>query len=360
MAYIKLGPIGDQLISRKYNINLPDKKAAAEVPDEILAGPLINFMLTGFIVRITKIEYDNIKIDSRTYQNVPLSNRGVFGENTIEPVITIATQPPLSTPSIGDRYIVFPMGEGPWENFKNQILEYTKDGWVNITPKNKWSVPILAYGISTQYNGTYPSGKWTLEEPKKVEDLDIDLPIMGDPDDPTFEEWATVDYVDQEVNKESKKRSDGDAALQAQITALQTAIQNLPTGGDGGGGPSGPVPASSVSIVDAGDYFVSTNVEGALQELAQQGAGSGGSVKLTIIDIPPMGGAKQTITWDPSLIAKHGSIPVSVTAMIKLPGGSGYRGVSLSQVDYFFNPSGNTLASIQVTFNDLAGKIIIR
>src|SRR5690606_14373932 len=71
MAYIKLGPIGDYFASNRLGIYL-NTQNASQVSDAILYTRLSNFLLTGFIVEIEKFEYDNIKIEQRTFNNLPL------------------------------------------------------------------------------------------------------------------------------------------------------------------------------------------------------------------------------------------------------------------------------------------------
>lgn len=60
----------------------------------------------------------------------------------------------------------------------------------------------------------------------------------------------------------------------------KTEVNNLIATSGGGGGGGGASTASEVSITDANDYFYSTDVEGALQELGRELVGLAGAVNV--------------------------------------------------------------------------------
>lgn len=347
MAYIKIGPTGDKFQSRRLNINLPNKAAAASVPEELLRGVLFNLMLTGFLIEIPQVDYDNIKIDNRTFQNVPFQSRGVYEDPIIEPVINILPEPP-NNPQIGDRYLVYPIGTNAWSDAQDHIAEFTGVGWTYYKPEKGWSVPIYELGLSTTYTGTYPSGKWSLgitqqTEPENVFDDD-------DPNNPDGVSSVELDQLRERLSQEEVTRSTNDQNLQNQINNLSNALNNLPNDGS----PSGPVTASNVGIQDIGGYFTGTNVEQALQELAQ----TTGGLLTTVITVTASSGITRTILWDSDMVVKHGIIPTMVRAMILVPGTTNtYR--EMNQIDYIYSVAG-FLESIVVTVNNFAARIEIK
>lgn len=223
MVYIKLGPTADKFVSKKYNINLPNQNSAAQLPEELVKGVLYPFLLSGFFVQITKLEYDNIRLDNRTFGNLPISTRGVYEEPTIEPVLDLQEDSPVTTPSIGDRYVVFPKGTGEWSGHDFRIMEYTPLAtWKPINPKNGWSVPVINKGISITYSGSYPSGRWSIEIPEEEETYELILPEL--PSEPTSinERWVL-----SEINKEAEIRAEVDKLINNDINALKTINQAI-------------------------------------------------------------------------------------------------------------------------------------
>lgn len=260
MAYIKLGPLGDYFGSSRIGLYLNEYNAA-EVDDNLLHTRLKNFLLTGFIIIIDKFEYDNIKIDQRTYGNLPLQVVGVHTPLIIEPIESVLNEPPLN-PIEGQRHLVWPAGTGLWSGRRDTIAEFDGDKWIFHTPKDGWTVPVYALGISMHYIGHYPSGYWDITEERIIE---LETIIIGPPEDPTANpnDWATRPWVLDRIGDEADARAAYDQYLLGLIMAIQTTI-NTPN-------------ASQIPVEDVNNYFTGTNVELVLQELGammqQQGQG---------------------------------------------------------------------------------------
>lgn len=94
-----------------------------------------------------------------------------------------------------------------------------------------------------------------------------------------------------------------DAASIASLASADSALQ-----------PGDTIPAADVSIVDAGGYFTSTDVEGALQELGAGGGGGSGTV--TSVDVA--GGVGLTSSGGP--VTTSGTITIDLDNTAVTPG----------------------------------------
>lgn len=264
MAYIKLGPTGTYFGSTKLGIFLT-KENASYVNDSVLESTLANFLLTGFIVRISKHEFDNIKVDKAQLTNIPLQFVGVNQPKTIEPVLDVTAELPLN-PATGDRYIVWHNATGPWLGRKDYIAEFNGSTWDFTEPQNGWIVPVYQLGTSTNYIGTYPSGRWSLDDGSIIElQRIINTNLDGDegqtnPD----EDWATKTWVNNQLGIETQNRIAQDNYIIGLINQLSQNIA-IP-------------PASQITITDAANYYTGTNVEAALQEIGLRLLNQGHSI----------------------------------------------------------------------------------
>jgi hypothetical protein len=160
VTYIKLGPIGDIFSSEELGIFLT-KTNAVEVNDDLTYTRLKAFFLTGFLVRITKVEYDNVKLNGSVARNIPLVMVDISPTPTPEPVESILQSPPAN-PIRNKRYLIWDKPTGSWETYENCIAWFTGSDWSFIIPTNGMSLPVYSLGLSAKYTGTYPSGVWTV------------------------------------------------------------------------------------------------------------------------------------------------------------------------------------------------------
>lgn len=249
MAYIRLGS-GDYFGSSRIGLYLTPHNAA-HVDDNLLQTRLYNFLMTGFIIQIEEHEYNNLKINQKTFGNFPLQVVGVHTPLIIEPVESVLEEPPLN-PIQFQRHIIWPRGKGQWVGRGNLIAEFVDGDWTYHTPKDGWTVPVYALGISFQYTGHYPSGTWNISRERVIELIDI----IEAPNDPETEEiWATEEWVTEVVRAERDARVAYEQYLLSLIQSIQLS-QAYPN-------------ASQVPISDTGENFEGNNVELALAELAQ-------------------------------------------------------------------------------------------
>lgn len=241
ITYIKLGPIGDAFASKELGLYL-NLNNASEIDVSILNNRLVNFTLTGFLVEISKLEYDNIKLKNQLTSNIPLNSVPIGQPNILEPVESIVGIPPENTLNI--RYLVGVASPGIFLSKKDYIAQSDGIDWVYTKPLNGMILPVYDIGISVHYTGTYPSGHWDI--PQDVLDGLGDQTVTGDNTD-----WDALNLA---LQQEIKDRISGDKILQGEIDAL---IKATPT----------KVKASDVSITDTSNYYESTNVEGALKEI---------------------------------------------------------------------------------------------
>lgn len=239
ITYIKLGPIGDAFDSNELGIHLTLINAQ-EVDEILLTTRLKQFFLTGFLVEISKIEYDNIKIRTSNARNIPLIALKVFQNSIIEPVEKVLRIPPTDV-LIGRRYLVYKNAEGPWKGYDDYITSFNGQDWDFIKPENGFILPVYEWGISLHYSGTYPSGKWDLDESKFTE----------------LTKLASEDLLDEAYalslfEKERKERIEADDELRELINN-----QTPP-----------PITAAGVPIEDVNGYYNGSNVELALIEIA--------------------------------------------------------------------------------------------
>lgn len=251
MAYIKLGNIGDYFGSTKLGIHLTPGNAQY-IEDDTLYSLLQNFLYTGFFILIDKDEFDNIKIDRRSLRGIPLQFVGVNETTIVEPVIDILSEEPTSA-NTGYRFIVWSNPTNSWADHRNQIATFNGVNWDFTIPKDGWIIPVYSLGISVKYSGTYPSGSWNIDN-DRIAELKGQIQELENTAPTTVSNPASVEYVDGLIEDEAGQRKAGDDAL------LQM-IQNLNF-------PETVGKASSITIDDNGDYFIATNVEMALQELA--------------------------------------------------------------------------------------------
>lgn len=241
-AYVKLGPIGDAFSSTELGLYLLPG-TASEIDDSILSNRLVNFILTGFLVRITKLEYDNIKLLNQIAVNIPGNTVPVSQPNILEPVEDGVPTPPNN--SIGKRYLVVGAVPGIFLSRKDYIAQSDGLDWVYTTPTNGMILPVYSWGITVHYTGVYPSGSW--DTPANL----LAQALAGTVEDIT---QNTNAYTDAAVKAEALIRAAADVSLQNQIN-------NLPL----------PVPpankAIAIAVTDAGNYYIGGNVETILQEI---------------------------------------------------------------------------------------------
>jgi hypothetical protein len=158
--YIKLGPNGDSFNSEELGIFL-DKGNAAEVSEDLIRSRLGIFFRTEFLVQITKIEYENIKLNSLNARNIPLINVNLSQSNTYEPVESFSSIPP-DTLLNDRRYIIGTNATGVWAGHDGKIAFFDGNQWVYKLPENGMSIPVYSLGISAIYSGAYPLGSWSL------------------------------------------------------------------------------------------------------------------------------------------------------------------------------------------------------
>lgn len=236
--YIKLGPIGDLFNSSELGLSLSAGNAA-EVDETLLSGRLVNFIRTGFVVEISKVEYDNIKLVNNKARNIPLVSIPVTQTPIVDPIESVENLPPNLIPN--KRYLVGGNINGPWNGFKDYITYFDGTTWQYIKPLDGMILPVWSLGISLHYKGTYPSGAWDI--PASV----LSGITINDGN------LTAEDYALSLVEAEAALRAGADQALQEQIDAFTTI--------------SLPIPAGSVNIADPGNYYTGTNVELALQEI---------------------------------------------------------------------------------------------
>src|SRR5690554_3927967 len=267
MAYIKLGPIGDYFASNKLGIYLNDLNAV-QVSDSLLTTQLVNFLITGFIVRIDQLEYENIKLEQRSFGNMPLAVVGIYPINVIEPIDNVVTQN-VANPVWGQRYLIMKGATGEWEERVGYIAEFDGNTWDYTEPKDGMIVPVYALGLSAKYTGTYPSGYWTIADQNLTESSGT---IIGGDDLPIdTSNWAERDWTIRLIESEAEQRSTRDNELYQLIMGIQLD-QTAPS-------------ASQVSITDNNNNFNGGTVELALSELAQTLYGQTQSIELVKIQI---------------------------------------------------------------------------
>lgn len=244
LTYIKLGPIGDAFLDDSLGIYL-NKDNAVEVDDSLLKSRLVNFIKTGFLVEIKKIEYDNLKIKFQNARNIPLNVVNLSKSNVLNPVEDIVVNPPISQ-RFGERYLVGLNGGGQFQGRGDYIAEWTTTGWVFIKPEDGMILPVYSLGISVHYKGTYPSGYWDISG-EKITELEIVTPGPI-----TNQEYALQLFL-----TEQEARILADLGLAKSIQDLLGAIGNIKA------------TALNTTITDIDNNFLSSNVEGALIELYQ-------------------------------------------------------------------------------------------
>lgn len=243
ITYIKLGPIGDLFNSQRLGIYLTPTNSA-EIDSSLLQNRLRSFSLTGFLVEISKVEHENIKLKNLYARNIPLVIVPLTDTATLEPVeAVLSTPPPLL--QAGYRYLVGKGATDAWEGYDDYIAEYDGSGWIFTKPKNGFTLPIYKWGISTKYSGTHPSGNWDYSTNQLV--IIENTPGTGNPTSPE-------DYALGLVEKEKEERVEADNNL---LEIIQQIIQQ--------GAPA--IKAIQVSIDDLQGYYSATNVEIALQEI---------------------------------------------------------------------------------------------
>ena len=240
VKYAKLGQIGTPFNSDILGIYL-SRTNAIEIDEHLVENRLKAFFLTGFLVEITKVEYENIKLNISNARNIPLLIVPLSAQYAIEPVEVILSIPPTAVYK-GNRFIIHSNPQGAWEGKKDYIVEFNGVDWTFIKPTNNLEVPIYQWGVSARYVGTYPSGKWIYDE-ELVENIQTIIP----PD------LSSNNFALQLFEAEQRARVQGDEAL---LTLIQN-IQN--TYGD--------LVAKNIAIEDVGGYYMSNNVELALAEV---------------------------------------------------------------------------------------------
>lgn len=167
VTYIKLGPLGDAFTSKELGIFLTPG-AVYEINDDLVSTRLKSFFLTGFLVRITQVEYDNLKLNNSNARNIPLVTIDLAETSYQEPVETVLNVPPVN-PIKNRRYLIWDKPLGSWETYENCIAWFTGIEWNFIIPTKGMTVPIYSLGISAKYTGTYPSGKWVIGDENTTE-----------------------------------------------------------------------------------------------------------------------------------------------------------------------------------------------
>lgn len=69
-------------------------------------------------------------------------------------VISKSVTAPPSTPIIGDTYIPAAGSSGAWNGFDNWLLVWNGTVWLQISPKNGWSIYVVDESTSYRHNGT--------------------------------------------------------------------------------------------------------------------------------------------------------------------------------------------------------------
>jgi hypothetical protein len=234
---IKLGPIGDAFSSAELGLYLVPGNAA-EIDDSIVNSRLINFSLTGFIVQITSLEYNNIKLLNSFTTNVPLNAVPTGQPLFLEPVESIVGTPPDN--SVGKRYLVGLLAPGVFMGYKDYIAQSTGISWNYTKPLNGMSLPVYDLGISVKYTGTYPSGSWSIPN-TVLTNLTAGIPTT----------------VNDDLATEVAARLAADLVLQKEIDTLKNTPISI----------SGPTDAAHITIADAGNFYHANQVEAALQEI---------------------------------------------------------------------------------------------
>lgn len=242
ITYIKLGPIGDAFASKELGLYL-NSNNASEIDKSILNTRLSSFLLTGFVVEISKLEYDNIKLLYSITTNIPLNNPPVGQPYILEPVEDIVSTPLANI--IGKRYLIINPTPGTFLGFKDHIAVSDGIGWNYTKPENGFILPVYKSGISVHYTGTYPSGSWDIPD-------DITTALAGGTSTGTNSD--TILYFTDLLNTEAQQRKDADKALQDQINALPSST---PFSGK----------AADVTVQDTANLIAANNVENALKEL---------------------------------------------------------------------------------------------
>lgn len=243
ITYIKLGPIGDAFASTELGLYL-NPNNASEIDKSILNNRLYEFSLTGFIVEISKLEYDNIKLLNQTTTNIPLNSVPVGQPNILEPVEDVVNQAPSA--STGKRYLVIDPLPGTFISKKDYIAVSDGIDWNYIKPENGMILPVYAWGISVHYTGTYPSGSWDIPADRLAE-LNGGAEVSDDV-------AGLIQQFTDLLNQEIAARKSADTYLQSEIDGIGTAS---PFSGK----------ASDVLVEDSAGLITANNVEAALKEL---------------------------------------------------------------------------------------------
>lgn len=158
--YVKLGSEGNIFQSQELGMFL-DKDNALEIDQSLVSTRLESFFKSGFLVKISKVEYDIIKLKNSNARNIPLVTVGLTSKPTWEPVESVSNIPPTN-PIRNKRYLVWDKPTDSWENYANCIAWFTGTSWEFIEPINGLILPIYELGVAAVYLGTYPSGIWTI------------------------------------------------------------------------------------------------------------------------------------------------------------------------------------------------------
>ena len=159
--YIKLG-LGKSFIDTKINLILTPQ-IAGEVHSSLILNMLSSFFLTGFLVEISKVEYDDFKLRNQNATNIPLTYKEVGTNYNFNALENILSTPP-NNPPLNSSYLIDINATKEWTGRKDFIATWDGAQWEYLKPGDGMYAPIYFWGTAAQYTGHYPSGSWGINK----------------------------------------------------------------------------------------------------------------------------------------------------------------------------------------------------